>query len=60
MITEFLSNFSSSQHARIIIECLEVLAKNFQVAYFKDKDAKDAMIDSAIAYLQSLKDVKDV
>ena len=58
MISEFLSNFSSPAHARVVIECLEVLAKNFQAAYFKDGDAKDAMIDSAIAYLQSLKEKK--
>lgn len=56
MFAEFISKFHSIPQARIILECLEVLAKQFSVAYFKDGDAKDAAIDSAIAYLQSLKD----
>ena len=58
MITEFLAHFTSIPQARVILECLEVLAKNFQVSYFKDGDAKDAAIDSAIAFLLTLKEKK--
>ncbi len=56
MFSDFLSKFSSPVHARIVLECLEVLAKNLALPLFKDAVAKDQMIDSAIHYLQDLKE----
>ena len=56
MFLEFISKFANIPQARVMLECLEVLTKNFTVAYYKDGDAKDAAIDSACAYLQSLKE----
>ncbi len=59
MITQFLSNFTSIPQARIVLECLEVLAKHLSMSYFGDEKARDAAIDSAIMFLLSLKVKKD-
>lgn len=58
MISEFLSKFSSGHHARVIIECIEVLEKHLSPAYFSDESKRQEVIDSVLAYILSIKGLK--
>lgn len=55
MIYQLISHFSDISSAKGFIESLEELVETFSEEYVKDENAKDALIDSLIEYLQTLK-----